>query len=84
MAKKQELKKIIEESSLTEAEKDFWFIFIDNCQSEQLEVIFQFIQEEKNGLEIVNKNLKSKFLAFSQRNKKSQERIIEEEEKILS
>lgn len=81
MESKQELKQIIENSSLEKTDKQMWNLFSEAVAEKEIKLVLDLIKESSEMLNFATKNLKNKFQAMQTKDKKAMGVIIEEEKK---
>ena len=76
---KEELKKIIEESSLSEEDKEVWRRAIELNEPELLEMVYNYLAEEPGKLAWLTEMLKKKMEALKNGDKDLWEEIVKGE-----
>ena len=67
MNNKEKLKKIVEDSSILEEEKELWAEFIQVSADKEIDPILEFLEENPKGLDFFTQNLKSKLGALKEK-----------------
>jgi len=87
MNKKEQLKKIVFDSSILEDEKVLWEKFIEASKEEDVISILEFLEDNPKGIDFLTENLQEKIKALSKKDyfEKSQDfaKIVEKEKEYL-
>jgi hypothetical protein len=67
MDNKEKLKKIIDDSSILEDEKELWAKFIDISSAKETDPILEYLEENPKGVDFFTENLKSKLDSFKEK-----------------
>lgn len=59
MDKKEQLKKIVFDSSILEEEKDLWYEFIKKEKEEEIIMMLEFLEDNPKGIDALTENLKA-------------------------
>lgn len=59
-AHREQLKKIVLDSSILEDEKDLWYQFIKKGKEEEIETMLEFLEDNPKGIDALTENLKTK------------------------
>ena len=81
---KDNLKRIIKNSSLTEEQKSMWFHFIDTSISDNLKPIKEMLVEDDTVLTFLTKNLEDKIKLANSGDNSDREKILDEEKDYIS
>jgi len=60
MDKKEQLEKIVLDSSLLEDEKEIWYQFIKKEKEEEIVSMLEFLEDNPKGIDALTENLKMK------------------------
>lgn len=80
---KENLQQVINNSNLSEEDKNIWNIFIDKNEEEVLKDIFEVVKESEEDLVFLTKNLKDKIVALQNEDVEALNKIIGEEKRYL-
>ncbi len=83
MNTKENLQEIINNSSLSDEDKNIWTVFIDNNEEEVLKDIFEVVKNSEEDLNFLTKNLKDKIVALQNQDVEALNKIIGEEKRYL-
>ena len=87
MDKKNQLKKIVSDSSILEEEKVLWEKFIEVSKEDDIVSILEFLEDNPKGIDFLTENLQEKIKALSKKDyfEKSQDfgKIVEKEKDYL-
>ena len=67
MDNKEKLKKIIDDSSIMEEEKELWAKFIDVSSPKETDPILEFLEDNPKGVDYFTENLKSKLNSLKEK-----------------
>lgn len=79
----KKLKNLIEESRLTQAQKDLWFNFIENTPEDEHGPIWEILKENPATLEFLTENLEVKMKAIERKDKNLWNEVLEKEKEYL-
>ena len=74
-----DLKVFVENSGLSKEDKELWSFLLSKIGQEQLETFWDFIQGNEENLKILTENIKAKKEAFGNLDKKTLNKIIQNE-----
>lgn len=60
MDKKEQLKKIVDDSSILEEEKELWYKFIETEKEEEIVSMIEFLEDNPKAIDSLTENLKTK------------------------
>ena len=79
-----QLQHVIDNSALSEADKDLWLRAMELLDEEQAEAILEAVQNDPHELEDLTRNLKIKQVAFATGDESLMNQILEEEKTEIS
>lgn len=77
------LQHFIENSALSDRDKDMWLHAMEILDDDQATAILEEVQEDPLELEALTRNLKVKQIAFASGDEKLMDQILEEERETL-
>ena len=87
MDKKEQLKKIVSDSSILEEEKVLWEKFMEVSKEDDIASILEFLEDNPKGIDFLTENLQEKIKALNKKDyfEKSQDfgKIVEKENDYL-
>lgn len=83
MEKKQQISQIINDSSLTDEQKEVWLEFIERLDDGLLEPILETISDDEEMLKLLTKNLEDKVAALAFNEPGAWDSIIDNEKQTL-
>ena len=60
MDNKEQLKKIVDDSSILEEEKELWYKFIETEKEEEIVSMIEFLEDNPKAIDSLTENLKTK------------------------
>ena len=78
------LQHVIDNSALSETDKDLWLRALELLDEEQAETIVEVVQDDPHALEGLTRNLKMKQDAFARGDESLMGQILEEEKAEIS
>ena len=73
------IRTFVEQSSLSRADKDFWFSVLEGLDDSQIKIFEDFVDSNEENLKELTDNLKAKRKAFEELDEKALEEIITKE-----
>ncbi|MEA1926273.1 MAG: hypothetical protein U9M90_03480 [Patescibacteria group bacterium] len=73
----------VQNSSLTDEQKETWSGFLENIDDELAAPIAETIENDANMLELLTKNIEDKIQALSSKKNEAWDNVIQEEERTL-
>lgn len=73
------IRTFVEQSSLSRADKDFWFSVLEGLDDAQIKIFEDFVDGNEENLKELTDNLKAKRKAFEELDEKALEEIITKE-----
>jgi hypothetical protein len=79
-----QLQHVIDNSALSDNDKDLWLRAMELLDEEQAETILQAVQDDPHELEDLTRNLKVKQVAFATGDQALMDQVLEEEKTEIS
>ncbi len=76
------LKKLIENSNLSQEDKDLWFSILTKLDDVQIKIFEDFADGKEENLKLLTENLKAKTEAIKNLDEETMEKIIQQEQNV--
>jgi len=73
------LKAFVNDSSLTQEDKDLWFSVLEKTDETQMKIFEDFIASKEENLKLMTKNIKAKRKAFEMADQELLDSILQKE-----